>query len=133
MQPDIVFIDYLTLMGTSGEDWRATAKLSGELQSVFQRYQIPGVAMSQVNRLGVGKEPPGAENLSQADAIGQDADLVVTMAQKSKSVMKLKIAKFRHGPTGAHWFCEFAPGTGKYEEITGDQADDLIQHDLDVP
>lgn len=128
-QPDIVFIDYLTLLGATSDDWRGTAKLSSELQSVAQRYNVPIVAMSQVNRLGISSEPPGAEHLSQADAIGQDADLVLTMSQKSKSVMKMRLAKFRHGPGGDTWHARFSPGTGEYEEIGHDEALDLIDAD----
>lgn len=128
-QPSVVFIDYLTLLGTTSDDWRGTAKLSSELQSVAQRYNVPIVAMSQVNRLGISHEPPGAEHLSQADAIGQDADVVLTMTQRSKSVMKMKLAKFRHGPGGGTWNAKFSPGTGEYMEITNDEAEDLIEQD----
>lgn len=128
-QPDIVYIDYLTLLGTTSDDWKGTAKLSSELQSIAQRYNVPIIAMSQVNRLGISKEPPGAEHLSQADAIGQDADLVLTMTQQSQSVMKMKLAKFRHGPGGDTWHAKFSPGTGEYDEISRDDATDLIEAD----
>lgn len=128
-QPDIVFVDYLTLLAASTDDWRGTAKLSSELQSIAQRYNIPIIALSQVNRMGIGKEPPGAEHLSQADAIGQDADLVLTMTMLSKSVQKLKLAKFRHGAGGDTWYAKFSPGTGEYEEISTDAATDLIEDD----
>lgn len=131
-QPDEVIIDYLTLMGKSSDEWQGVAQLSAGLQGVAQRYQVPIIGLSQVNRLGAGKEPPGAETLSQADTIGQDADLLVTMAQQSPHVMKLKIAKFRHGPTGGTWFCRFSPGTGQYEEITADQAAEQIEKDNEV-
>lgn len=131
-QPDIVFIDYLTLLGTSGDDWRSTAKLSSELQSVAQRYNIPIVALSQVNRLGHGIEPPGTEHLSQADAIGQDADGVLTMRQKSAHVMKMLLAKNRHGPGGQSWHAKFSPGTGEYEEIDETTAAAQIESDLEV-
>lgn len=128
-QPDIVFIDYLTLLGANSDDWRGTAKLSSELQAIANRYAIPIVAMSQVNRLGIGKEPPGAEHLSQADAIGQDADVVLTMTQKSQGVMKMRLAKFRHGPGGATWHAKFSPGTGEYEEVTESEAETLLAAD----
>lgn len=131
--PDLVVIDYLTLMGTNGDGgWKDIGRLSSELQSIGQRYQVPIVALSQVSRLGAGNEPPGPDTLSQADSIGHDADLLVTMAQKSPSVMKLKVAKFRHGPTGGTWFCRFSPGTGQYEEVTADQAAQLIEKDKEV-
>lgn len=128
-QPDIIYIDYLTLLGTNSDDWKGTAKVSSDLQGIAQRYNIPVVAMSQVNRLGSGKEPPSADNLSQADAIAHDADLVLTMAQRSESVMKMKVAKFRHGPGGITWNAKFSPGTGEYEEVSEADAEDLISLD----
>lgn len=128
-QPDIVFIDYLTLLGAETDDWRGTAKLSSSIQSTAQRFDIPIMALSQVNRLGISKEPPGAEHLSQADAIGQDADLVLTMTQVSKNVQKMKLAKFRHGQGGDSWWAKFSPGTGEYEEIDHATAQDIIEDD----
>lgn len=128
-QPDIIYIDYLTLLGATSDDWRGTAKLSSDLQTIAQRYNVPIVALSQVNRLGISKEPPGAEHLSQADAIGQDADLVLTMTQRSQNVMKLKLAKFRHGPGGITWHAKFSPGTGEYDEITESEAITQIEAD----
>jgi replicative DNA helicase len=106
--------------------------LSGELQGVAQRYNIPIIAMSQVNRLGISKEPPGAEHLSQADAIGHDADVVLTMTQRTSSVMKMKLAKFRHGPGGATWYARFSPGTGEYEEVSVQDAEAAMEADLEV-
>lgn len=130
-QPDICFIDYLTLLGASTDDWKGTAKLSSDLQSVAQRYNVPVVAMSQVNRLGIGKEPPGAEHLSQADAIGHDADVVVTQNQRTPSVMKMKLAKFRHGPGGDTWYARFSPGTGEYDEVSVQDAEAAMEADLE--
>lgn len=130
-QPDIVYIDYLTLMSKGRDDWQATASLSGEMKSLGERYQIPIVAMAQINRMGVGKEPPGPENLSQSDAIGHDADMLLTMAKQSTRVMKMRLAKFRHGPDGQKWFCRFSPGTGQYDEIDGDKAAEMMEDDRD--
>lgn len=128
-QPDVVYIDYLTLLGATSDDWRGTAKLSSEIQSTAQRFDLPIIALSQVNRLGIGKEPPGAEHLSQADAIGQDADLVMTQTQVTKSVMKHRLAKFRHGMGGDTWYSKFSPGTGEYEEVTQAEAEQIIEDD----
>lgn len=132
-KPDIVFIDYLTLLSTGKKDWQEVASLSGQLQQIAQRARVPIIALSQVNRLGIGKEPPGAEHLSQADAIGHDADLVLTMMQKSKRVMKMRLAKNRHGPQDVMWFCRFSPNTGQFDEISGDEAADIIEKDAEVP
>lgn len=128
-QPDLVIVDYLTLLSADSDDWRGTAKLSGAIQNTCHRYNVPMWVLSQVNRLGIGKDAPGAEHLSQADAIGQDADVVMTQKQMSKTVMKHRLAKFRHGPSNDTWYSKFSPGTGEYEEVTHDKAEDLIEAD----
>lgn len=130
-QPDLVILDYLTLISADADDWRGTAKLSGAIQNTANRYAVPIWALSQVNRLGIGRDAPGAEHLSQADAIGQDADLVMTQKQMSKTAMKHRLAKFRHGPGGDTWWSRFSPGTGEYEEVTAEVAEQIITDDMD--
>ena len=131
-KPDIVYIDYLTLMEQTGDDWRATAKLSSEMKQVAQRYQVPIVAAAQINRTGNnGKkgDPPGAENLSYSDAIGQDADGIVTLSQMSDRVVQMKLAKYRHGRDGFLWWNTFQPNTGVYNETDRDNALDMVDED----
>ena len=128
-RPDIVFIDYLTLINSGGDDWRAMADLSGEIKGLAMRYEGPIVAAAQINRMAIGNDLPGAEHLAASDAIGQDADCVITMRQMSQRVIKMKLAKFRHGMDGQIWFNEFAPNSGRFEEVSGDNAQDLIDED----
>jgi len=128
-KPDIVFIDYLTLMNTGGDDWKAIANLSAELKGIAMHYQVPIVAAAQINRMGNGGDLPGAEHLAGADAIGQDADCVITMKQMSAHVIKMRLAKFRHGSDGQTWLNEFRPNSGKFDEISGQVADDIMDED----
>lgn len=128
-KPDIVFIDYLTLMNTGGDDWKAIANLSAELKGIAMHYQVPIVAAAQLNRMAIGNDIAGAEHLAGADAIGQDADCVITMKQMSAHVIKMKLAKFRHGSDGQMWFNEFRPNSGRFDEISGQEADDIMDDD----
>jgi len=130
-EPDVVFIDYLTLMEKKGSgDWQSVAQLSGELKGVASKYGIPLVAAAQLNRTeGLKKEPAGPEALAQSDAIGQDADAVITMRQKSPSVIKMKLAKYRHGTGGYAWHCQFQPSKGIFKECTYDEAMRLMDED----
>lgn len=132
-QPDIVFIDYLSLMSLPTRDWQGYGSLVNELQQVGQRFDIPVVVMAQVNRLGTGKEPPRTEHTADSDQIPRAADLQVTMVQKSKHVMKMSLEKNRHGPNGVSWFCRFSPNTGQFDEINGDEAADQIDKDKEIP
>jgi len=128
-KPDIVFIDYLTLMNTGGDDYKAIANLSAELKGIAMHYQVPIVAAAQLNRMAIGNDIAGAEHLAGADAIGQDADCVITMKQMSAHVVKMKLAKFRHGSDGQMWFNEFRPNSGKFDEISGQEADNIMDDD----
>lgn len=128
-KPDIVFVDYLTLMNNHTGDWQALSALSAEMKGIAMRYEVPIVAAAQINRTAIGEELPGAEHLSGADAIGQDADAVVTMRQVSPRVIKMKLAKYRHGRDGQVWFNEFSPNTGRFIEISGDVAHDIMDED----
>lgn len=129
-KPDIVFIDYLTLMDKAGGDWKDVARLSGEIKSIAMQYQVPVVAAAQLNRaLGLTKEPAGPEALAQSDAIGQDADAVLTMRMMSSSVIQMKLAKYRHGLSGYKWYCQFQPTAGIYKEVSYERAMELKDDD----
>lgn len=128
-KPDVVFIDYLTLLNSGGDDWRAIANLSAEMKGIAMHYQIPIIAAAQINRTAIGVDVPGAEHLAGADAIGQDADAVITMKQMSAHVVKMRLAKFRHGSDGQTWYNEFRPNSGKFEEVSGQKAEDIMDED----
>jgi replicative DNA helicase len=131
-KPNVVFIDYLTLMNTGGDDWKAIANLSAELKGIAMHYQVPIVAAAQINRMAIGNDVPRAEHLAGADAIGQDADCVVTMKQMSAHVVKMHLAKFRHGSDGQTWMNEFRPNSGKFDEISTDKAEEIMQDDKEM-
>ncbi len=131
--PDIVFIDYITLMeGAVGGDWKSIGALSGAIKGLAQQYQLPIVAAAQLNRQAIGKEPAGTETIAQADAIGQDADSVITVKKMSESVLLLKQAKNRHGPSNYKWFVEFRPGEGVMKEVSYEKAMNLKDADMDA-
>lgn len=132
--PDAVFLDYLTLMDTGNQDdWKGIAKLSAGLKQVATQYGVPIIAAAQLNRSAAtgGREVAGPEALAESDAIGRDADAIVTMKAMSKTVILMKLAKYRHGRDGFTWYTRFTPNTGHFEEITFDDAQDAIAEDKD--
>jgi len=133
VHPDLVIVDYLTLMARESGDWQAVAKLIGDIKSVAEKYQMPTIVISQINRAGVGKEPPGTENLSQSDSVGQDADAVITLTRVSDHVVKFKLTKYRHGIDGHTWYAEFDVNNGIYREISGDEAERIKHLDTEKP
>lgn len=133
-KPDIVYIDYLTLMEQQGKgDWQSVAQLSGDLKNLAMEYQVPIIAASQLNRAnGTGtKEVAGADALSQSDSIGQDADVVVNLLLSSSSVIQMKCVKNRHGMSGFKWYNQFQPSKGIFKEVSRTKADELKDEDQD--
>jgi len=131
-QPDILYVDYITLLQKSGPDWQGVAELSSDLTQLSTRYQIPVVAAAQLNREhGLGKDPAGPEAIAQADAIGQDASLVLTFRQWSKHVLAGRVAKNRNGEGDARFYLEFRPGEGIIREVSFNKAQDIMDQDKD--
>lgn len=133
-QPDIVFIDYLTLMKTNAKggskDWLAVADLSAELKGIAEEYELPVISAAQINRMGTSKkEAPGTEHVAYADAIGQDADGLVTMTRSSRHLLKCRFAKYRNGPDGDKFNLEFNPGRGLIEEVSHARAEEIVEED----
>lgn len=128
--PDIVFVDYLTLMAKKSAEWQGVAELSSDLLQTANEYLIPLVAASQLNREhGLGKEPAGPEAIAQSDAIGQDATAVITLKPMSESVLVMKLAKYRNGTSGFKWYTHYNPKAGVFKEVTYDEALDLQDKD----
>lgn len=131
--PAIVFIDYITLMdGGQGGDWKKIAQLTGELKSVAQQYNVPIVALAQLNRangIGSADSPAGLESLAQSDSIGQDADQVYTWKQLSPSVLMGRMAKNRHGFRDIKTHVDFRPAEGVFEEVCYEDAMKLKDKD----
>lgn len=133
-QPDIVFVDYLGLMDVSGygraDHWQALGELSATLKAAAEKYEVPIVAAQQLNRSGAGNDP-GNEVISGSDKIGQDADLILMLTEKTDHTRWMKLTKNRHGASGTGWHMEFDPAKGVFNEITGNRAQDIMDKDLD--
>lgn len=135
--PTVVYLDYITLMasnesgGKAGarEQWQQIASISAELKGIALQYEVGIVAAAQINRMGIGREVPDVSALSGSDAIGHDADAVITMRRESDRVMKMKLAKYRHGQDKQQWYCSFKTNSGVYQEIDKDVALDMINED----
>lgn len=132
-EPDITFVDYLTLLGSSdgkraSDDWRVAAQISNDVKDVAQRTDTPIVAAAQLNRTASGgTKHPGVDTLSQSDVIGMDADAVMTMATYGcAQVRRSEMVKFRHGPDGWSFFSRFDPDGAGFGELTRDEAQDVI-------
>jgi replicative DNA helicase len=129
-KPDIFFLDYLTLAKTQGDGgWQDIGKFSKDIKEIGGEYHVGMVSAAQLNRNATGREVAGAEDLAQADAIGQDADAVINMKKRSERITEAKLVKYRHGRSGYRFFIMTDMELGKMEEVSFNKAQDLIAED----
>lgn len=131
--PDIVFIDYITLMKMRGEgDWSSLARLTNELKQLASQYRVPIMVAAQLNRNAAGgkEDMPGPEDLARGDSIGQDADLVLFQRLMSDRALKCQCVKNRHGVGNFKYYCVFDPSHGVLQEINKDAFEDIRSEDM---
>ena len=126
----LVVVDYVGLMYTNAgmrsiEDWRAAATVSNQLKETALEMGVPIIAAAQINRAGEGDRTPSAVHLSQSDALGQDADALITLKKYSRRVLSNHLTKYRHGESGARWYTAFEPGRGRLTDIGTDTAAEM--------
>ena len=112
--PDIVFIDYLQLMGSTLGKGANVANQMGQisrgLKSIAQQRKVPVNVLSQLSR-GVESRTnkrPMMSDLRDSGSIEQDADLVQMLYREEyyqedtpdRGLAEVIIAKHRNGPTG---------------------------------
>lgn len=108
---DLIVVDYLQLIEGAGDDESRVlevARISRGLKAVARELQVPLLALSQLSRQiesRSGDAEPMLSDLRESGALEADADLVMFLWRKDKkdrdeSVVRLKLAKHRNGPTG---------------------------------
>jgi len=130
---EFVMLDHLGLMQNAEgkraiDDWRVQAWISNVVRETTLATSASVLALAQVNRTAESSpnstRAPKASELSQSDAIGQDADAVVTMKRLSKRVMRYEAVKLREGPN-VGWYSRFEPTRNRFDEISKESADEL--------
>lgn len=134
---DLVIVDHAGLMKTADgrravDDWRAMALISNSLKEDALATGIPILGAVQLNRTADtgGLTPPKLTTLAQSDALGQDADVVVTGKKTSETTRVYSAEKVREG-SGARWFARYDVKTSTYSEMSKEQAQEQMAVDDD--
>jgi replicative DNA helicase len=113
----LVIVDYLQLMSSdmkrADNRNQEVADISRVLKGVAREFEIPVIALSQLNRKAEDREQgkrvvrASLANLRDSGAIEQDADIVAFLDRRSyqdidssDNTAELSIQKHRNGPTG---------------------------------
>jgi len=106
-KPDIVFIDGVYLMNDdrkSNTDTEKVYHITADLKRIAKNYKMPIVINSQADKSTSTKTGPELENISYAQSIGRDSDIVMavyrTEMMYTDKEMGLKVLKNREGTTG---------------------------------
>ena len=100
-QAEIIFVDYLTLMKSSGKTpYERATQISMDLHTLAQQMGITVIALAQLNRAGKGA--PDMTSLKESGQIEQDAYaiLLIHWPDQEDSTRELIIAKNKEGQTG---------------------------------
>jgi replicative DNA helicase len=100
----IIFVDYITLIGSENRDLprhEQIAEVSRSLKALARELGLPVIALSQVRRETEGKKPNLAD-LRESGSIEQDADVVIFIHTEDlkAEVREISVAKQRNGPVG---------------------------------
>lgn len=84
--PDVIVIDYLTLMASSrvtmsqaGGGYAYYKAIAEELHGLSKKYNIPVVTAAQLNRSAYGNKDAGMESIADSLGIVQTADVFIAM------------------------------------------------------
>ena len=109
---DLIIIDYMQLMHTSGRSenrQNEISEISRAIKGLARELKVPVMTLSQLSREAEkdDKGTPKLSHLRESGAIEQDADVVIILSRPSASerenrenVIVANIAKQRNGPTG---------------------------------
>lgn len=96
----ILFVDYLQLLRSNqGEKrYQQVGDISRRLKGISKEFQMPVVALAQLNRNTEGRTPTMADLRDSGD-IEQDADQIILL-HRNETDLDLLVCKNRHGPVG---------------------------------
>lgn len=115
-------------LGNRGAGNRAqvVGSFSGAFKDIAKEFQIPFVALAQINR-GVESQTnkrPSMADIKDSGDIEQDADIVLTLYRdeyynpdtEDRRILEINVAKNRNGSTGV---CKvfFDPATGSFHNL----------------
>lgn len=103
-----IVVDYIQLLRPTGKSENRNleiGKISGELKGIAKEFDIPVLALSQLNRAKDADDEPALTDLRESGSLEQDSDKVIMLWRIGKDgggreKLAVKVAKNRMGRTG---------------------------------
>ena len=129
---DMIMVDYLQLMSSSGKNTdsrqQEISDISRSLKALARELNVPVVALSQLSRAVESRtdKRPMLSDLRESGAIEQDADVVMFIYRDEyyhpdsadKGIAEIIIAKQRNGPVGTIQL-KWLPELTKFANLAG--------------
>jgi len=129
---ELLVVDYLQMMtspqrrGTFSRE-REVSEFSAGLKGIAKEFEIPVIALSQLNRAAETRPDhrPQLSDLRDSGSIEQDADVVMLLYRdeyynretSDRGIAEIIVAKQRNGPTG-RVKVKFTPETQQFNNLT---------------
>lgn len=128
--PEVIIIDYLQLMSSGkrfGNTTEEITEISRELKKIAKEFNVPVIALSQLNRNvenRLTEKMPQLSDLRGSGSIEQDADQVIFVHRSEKdnpdshryNEADIILSKNRHGEIG-HIILKFVPKITKFQNM----------------
>tara|TARA_Y100000310_G_C20704371_1_gene833789 strand:- start:16581 stop:17975 length:1395 start_codon:yes stop_codon:yes gene_type:complete len=134
---DLIVVDYLQKAGVNekGRHDLAVGEISGGLKNLAKEIETPVIALSQLNRNGVGK--PTIAHLRESGQIEQDADAIFLMHNLSEGengeptnpIVEINMPAYRHGQSAEPAYLDKAHGKIKDADM---EKVAMIKHEQDL-
>jgi replicative DNA helicase len=107
--PELVVIDYITLMKTDDEDsdWLSIGKIAEQLHEFGRVHGVPSISPVQLNRPSKNGQPasrPDQERIARSTMLVDNANIVITIDKRRdehlEKDMRVHIIKMRDGEQG---------------------------------
>lgn len=124
-QPDIVVVDGIYLIrGMQGEShWEKITNVSRSLKQLAEGEGVPVLGIHQASRQAIGRKIE-IEHIAFADALAQDADLVMAINPEDDGTIFVEAIKNRWGDNNWGFFLEFHFDTMSVKVLDGKVKDE---------
>ena len=125
----LVVLDYIQKLGdrSAGNRAQAVGKFSGAFKDIAKEFDVPFIALAQINRgvEGQANKRPFMSDIKDSGDIEQDMDLGLLLYRdeyynpdtEEKGVMEIQVGKNRNGAIGK---CKvkFEPSVGEFQSLS---------------